>query len=134
MIVIDASILAAYILKEPKWKRLEIFIVSSCSVDLIVKEVANSIWKAFHRGLISKDNADKKFLALISLININVKLYEQSRIIQEAYTIAMKHNITIYDSIYIALAKKLKAKLVTLDKRQHLVAKNEGISCELIVL
>jgi len=62
VIVIDASILAAYILKEPKWKRLEIFIVSSCSVDLIVKEVANSIWKAFHRGLISKDNADKKIL------------------------------------------------------------------------
>ena len=134
MIVIDASILAAYILKEPNWKKLEIFIMSSCSVELIVKEVANSIWKAFYRGLISKEDANKKFLALISLININMKLYEQSRIIQEAYIIAMKHNITIYDSIYIALAKKLKAKLVTLDKRQYLTAKNEGISCELIIL
>jgi len=82
--------------------------VSSCFVELIVKEIASSIWKAFHRGLISKENADKKFLALISLININVKLYEQYRIIQDAYRMAMKHNITIHDSIYVALAKNSK--------------------------
>jgi len=65
VIVIDASILAAYILKEPGWEKLEQFIVHAFSVELIIKEVANSIWKAYYRELISRGDAKKKFDALV---------------------------------------------------------------------
>ncbi|WP_252900442.1 hypothetical protein [Vulcanisaeta sp. JCM 14467] len=46
MIVIDASALTAFILKEPGWQSLSKYIMNSVSVDHIIKEVMNAIWKA----------------------------------------------------------------------------------------
>ena len=46
MIVVDASLLAAFVLGEPGWERLASYVRGSCSVDHVVKEVANAIWKS----------------------------------------------------------------------------------------
>ena len=127
MIVIDASVLAAYILKEPGWENLEDYLLLPHSVPLVIKEVANAIWKAKYRGVISSSSANKKFSALLSLAKINIVLHDQSELIEEAYKISLRNNITIYDSIYIALAKKLKAERITMDQNQYNIALKEGV-------
>lgn len=43
VIVVDASALAAFLLKEPGWERLARYIEHSISVDMAAKEVANTI-------------------------------------------------------------------------------------------
>jgi len=45
VIVIDASALAKYILKEPKWEIIERYLVeyNVYSIDLIMKEILNAV-------------------------------------------------------------------------------------------
>lgn len=44
----------------------------------------------------------------------------------------MRYGITVYDSLFLAQAKSLKAKLVTGDKRKGRVAKEIGVDANLI--
>jgi len=46
--VIDASALSRFILKEERWRRVVNYLISAISVDHVVKEVSNAIWKS-HR-------------------------------------------------------------------------------------
>jgi len=46
VIVVDASVLSAFILKEPIWRRLTPYLTNAVSIDLVIKEVSNAIWKA----------------------------------------------------------------------------------------
>jgi predicted nucleic acid-binding protein len=41
VIVIDASVLASFLRKEPGWEKLANYMKNVVSVDLIVKEVSN---------------------------------------------------------------------------------------------
>jgi len=50
----------------------------------------------------------------------------------EAFKIANRNKITIYDSLFIALAKSKNLDLVTSDKRQYEIAKNEGVNALLV--
>jgi len=71
---------------------------------------------------------------LFGLININIEIKGQGLILKDAFEIAMKYNLTVYDALYIALAKNMDATLVTLDTRQYGVCRQEGIKCRLIAL
>ncbi|MDK2372902.1 MAG: type II toxin-antitoxin system VapC family toxin [Candidatus Korarchaeota archaeon] len=127
MIVIDASALTAIILKEEGWESLldasDLFI----SVDLLHKEVANAIWAASLSGRISEENAKESFSLLKEFIQHNVILRPQARYLDKALEIALKHKITVYDSIYIALSIEEILPLLTLDSEQARVAWAEGV-------
>ena len=56
----------------------------SISVDHVIKEVGNAIWKAYVRELME--------------INVNVEREEEYLI--EAFEIAVENNITLYDALY----------------------------------
>jgi predicted nucleic acid-binding protein len=47
--------------------------------------------------------------------------------IDEAFEISIRQNITVYDSLYIALAKKKKLELLTADEMQAQVASLEEV-------
>ena len=127
MIVIDASVLAAFVLKEPRWEILRKYISNSVSVDYVVDEVANVIWKYFYRGLLSENDAHVRLRVLLRIVGKNVILYDDKRFIVDAFDLALRHRIAIYDSLYIALAKRLGLPLATLDRRQASIAQKEGV-------
>ncbi len=127
MIVVDASAVAAFILKEQGWERLIRYIKDSASVDHVVKEVANTIWKYFRRGLIGEDDARTRLKALMKLTEKNIVLHNELTVIEEAFNIALRQRITVYDSLYIALAKNLNLPLLTLDNTLAQAAKAEGV-------
>lgn len=127
MIVIDASALSAFLLKEPGWRKLASYLTNALSIDHIVKEVSNSIWKALTKKLINEQEALQLHGLLNSLIGVNVIAEPEGKYVKEAFTIALKTGITVYDSLYIALAKERKLPLLTLDVRQGEAAKSVGV-------
>ncbi|ABL88691.1 PilT domain protein [Pyrobaculum islandicum DSM 4184] len=127
MIAIDASVLAAFLLKEPSWEKLAAYIRQSVSIDLAAKEAANTIWKAYRRGLISRETAYKLFQILLSLLEKNIKLEPELAYLGYAFDIALTHGIAIYDALYISLAMRKGVPLLTLDKTQAEIASKIGV-------
>jgi len=128
VIVIDASSLAKYLLRERGWESVERYLVKDvCSIDLVIKEVANAIWKhAVIRHILSTDQAFQVYNALIKLVNEVIVIERQDKYVNKAMEISLSYGITIYDSLYIAQALRYK-ELLTSDKTQADVAKELGI-------
>ncbi len=128
MIVVDTSALAAIVLKEPGWRDLVKYVGNAISVDHVVKEVCNAIWKASYlRKYLSFKEALKAYEVLELLIGKNILLHSERDYLDKALELALSHGITVYDAIYIALAIEKKAKLLTLDEKQRSVAKGLGV-------
>jgi len=128
VIVVDSSVLAAFIRKEPGWERLVDYVKNSVSMDLAVKEVLNAIWKDYAvRKLIDYETALALFKIMNQLVGVNVVLEPEEKYIEEAFKIALKTNITVYDALYIALAKSKRLPLLTLDVKQRKTAEATGV-------
>ena len=126
MRVIDASSLAKYINRESNWGDVEKYLIEgSVTINLAIKEVTNSIWKRVLRKGLEGDEAYRIFKGFIE--NLMVKVSDQDIVFDDAFKISLKHNITIYDSLYIALAKKMNSQLITSDRIQRDVATKEKI-------
>ena len=125
MIVIDASALAKFILKEGNWERVyEVLSTGTISVDHVVKEVANAIWKHYSvYKACSLDVAVKRFQLLRKIIDEElISLESELKYLDKAFEIATQNNISVYDALYIAQAITHNTPLVTSDKRQTEVA------------
>jgi predicted nucleic acid-binding protein len=59
-------------------------------------------------------------------------IVNQDEYLIEAFKIANRNKITIYDSLFIALAKSMNLELITSDKNQYEIAKNEGVNTQLV--
>ena len=129
MIVVDASALSAFILREEGWEELARYMVRSLSVDHVVKEVANTIWKASCvRKVLTVNEALKAFKILLMMVRKNLVLHSELKYLSMAMNISLKHSITIYDSLYIAQAIMENTSLLTLDEKQRRVAKALGVN------
>ncbi len=134
MIVIDASALAKYLLREEGWESIEEYLVKGVySVDHIVKEVANAIWKhVVIRRLATVDLGFKLFYALKKLADEGViKLENQLTYLDKAMQIAFQYGITVYDALYIAQALK-HGELLTSDRKQAEIARMLGVKVYLV--
>ncbi|MCD6368455.1 MAG: type II toxin-antitoxin system VapC family toxin [Thermoproteales archaeon] len=129
MIVVDASALTAFILREEGWEELAEYMVYTVSVDHVVKEVVNAIWKAAYlRRLINDKEAHKAYILLKTMIGKNILLEPELKYIDSAFEISMTLGIPIYDALYLALASTKKLPLLTLDTRQRNIATRLGIT------
>jgi predicted nucleic acid-binding protein len=97
------------------------------SVDLVIKETVNAIWKRVMRKEISLEEAKSMFEAVKEILNKAVIIENEMDYIDEAFEISIKRNVTVYDSLYIALAKKKKLELLTADEIQAQVASLEEV-------
>ena len=127
--VIDSSALAALLLKEEGWKKMrEILRKKPYTLELAIKEAANSIWK---RAKLLRDIDESKALTiledLLKLRRTALRIEPQDIYLAQALKIALKNDATIYDSLFIAQALAKKAILVTLDKKQAEIADKWGV-------
>jgi predicted nucleic acid-binding protein len=128
VIVIDASVVVKFILKEEGWNKVADFLkTGTISVDLVIKETVNAIWKRVMRKEISLEEAKSMFEAMKEILNKAVIIENEMDYIDEAFEISIKRNVTVYDSLYIALAKKKKLELLTADEIQAQVASLEEV-------
>jgi predicted nucleic acid-binding protein len=127
--VIDASALAKYVFKEEGWREVHGFLErGALSVDLIVKEVANAIWRrTFILKVEGVELASRRYQLLIRIARELLVLENELSYLDEAFRIAVENGLTVYDSLYIAQAHKRKVALLTSDRRQAEVARKLGL-------
>ncbi len=131
-VVIDSTVLVAYLLKE-KGHNLDVVsellkngVVSS---DLIIAESANGILVSMRRRLTSEENGSKAFEALEDLAKTNIKIIPQAGLIHEAFKIARENNLAVYDALFLAIVAESKGgEFVSYDGRQVEIARKLGLS------
>ncbi|PUA31782.1 MAG: hypothetical protein B7O98_08255 [Zestosphaera tikiterensis] len=136
MIVIDASALSKYVLKESLWRSVRDFILANkplVSVDLLIKEVLNVIWGyAVTLKVIDRSAAEELVDGVMGLIKTGVILLENSdQYLSEAVKIAFENSISVFDSLYIAQALK-HGGLLTSDEKQAEVARKLNVKVHYI--
>ncbi|MEQ9714936.1 MAG: type II toxin-antitoxin system VapC family toxin [Candidatus Asgardarchaeum sp.] len=127
MIVIDASALSKYVLKEPGWSSIEKYLYEAYSLDFALIESANAIWKAYYMNLISEKDAIKKLEALKIIFSKVLTVIDSSKFIGDAFSFAIENRTPIYDMLYIALAKQQNLPLLTSDNKQARIARKYDI-------
>ena len=98
------------------------------TVDIALAESLSAIWKhvKLHRDLKAED--------ALSAVQDLTKIYDKLNILtvrelsEETVEIALTHNMTIYDSVYIAAARRIGATLYTVDQKLHNSSKRVTVS------
>lgn len=128
--VIDSSVLVWYLSREPGWEAArEALLEPAVTLPLAVKEAANALWKKARRGELDPDAAE---MILKDLAEGVIPLEEQEPLVPRAYRIAVQEGITVYDALFIALAERLHAGLITADRRQAEAAERIGVEVRLL--
>jgi len=133
VIVIDASALAKFILKEDGWKEVAEYLkTGTLSVDQIVKEGTNVVWKKFRQGTVSLEEAKTMLKALKEILERAIKVEGELTYMDEAAKISFNRDVTVYDSLYIAMAKEKRLRLLTADETQAEAAIAENVATILL--
>ncbi|AAY81283.1 type II toxin-antitoxin system VapC family toxin [Sulfolobus acidocaldarius] len=129
MRIVDASALTALVLKEEGWDDILKFFTPAHSIEHVVKETMNAIWRMKNvKKLIDDKTAFGMKRVLFELLNERtLLLLNEMEYVENAFEIAMNNNLTFYDSLYIAACLKHSAQLITRDDKQARVAEKLGV-------
>lgn len=119
--VVDASVALKWILPEPG-RAAALAVLDTWEVGhldlvaprLFMEEIASALARRFRRGLLSGPEAHQA-LALMELRR--PALRDDSNDLAEAFALALRHRISMWDSLYLALAIRLRCDLITADLR-----------------
>ncbi len=118
-VIVDSSALVAYLLEESGFERTRDLLSEGVdSTALLLMEAANAILEARKSERIGREDADKAIEVVLNLLESNIKIHGEEDLIQSAFSIATNHGLTTYDSVYLALAKKLEGSLASRDGKQ----------------
>lgn len=116
-IVVDASVVAASLLRERHTDAARTLLISTAEVHapaLLSLEIANAIWKAHRRNLLSGAEAD---VLMAQFRALRIAIHERDDLTDRALDLALRHDRSAYDCAYLALAVALGIPLVTADER-----------------
>ena len=125
--VLDASAAVEIVLRRAQANRFAAIVKNAdmvLSPLLFISEVSNVFWK-YHRitgySITESENNIEQALALPD------NYVSESELYREAFRLGCKHYHPIYDAVYLVLARRNSAQLLTLDKRLEALAKKIGI-------
>ena len=115
-VVVDASVAVKWFLPEVD-SDLALQLLSGAfslaAPDFLYIEFANVLWKRLRGGDISQEDADE---LLVSLCTLPVGVHPSLPLFLRAFEMACATGRTVYDSLYLALAVRDDAVLVTADE------------------
>ena len=122
IVVVDTSaLIRLYVPDGPIPDNLESHISSALSAEttLIIPELALAefsqvLWKKEQAGYLTASEVDEIMAAFLDL---PLEVFGLIDILSDALSLARHNALTVYDSLFLALAKKRKAQLITADKR-----------------
>lgn len=82
--------------------------------DLLIAECGNVFWRRCRQGDITPDEATE---SLADLLTLNVPLVPATSLVQSALSLALQHQRTVYDALYLALAQERNCDVITADER-----------------
>ena len=136
--VVDSSVFASVVVKDAFHERASRFLrrtdVELATLDLAFIEVFNALWK--HAYLLRRLSEEQCFalkrLVKPLILNSVARVYGSLDLLEEALEDAARYEVTVYDALYVALAKKLEAELVSRDEEQVKVAEKAGVKASLV--
>jgi len=136
-VVVDACVVAKWIIPGEPWesnaeKLKEKLIsgeVTAYAPELLLYEITSTILKSVVAQKLNLEDGIRALEAIGQLdINVETINWEDS---QKILLIATKSDLTIYDSSYIYIAQKFKAKLITAD--EELKEKSKNITASMLL-
>ena len=127
-IVLDSNAALEVVLSRPRAKVFAEAIGTAgktLTSDLYKVETANAVWKYCRAGYIPAALCTQLLELTASLIDEYVDIAENNF---EALHEAMRLEHTVYDMLYLTLARRTGSALVTLDKRLAALAEQEKIT------
>lgn len=124
MIVLDSSALVKLVLEEPRSAQARKIVMEAVREgekilipDIALAEALNALWK--HHLIIGDLSLNQLESSAEDLLAIwrNLTVQPTVQIAKPALKIALENRITIYDALYLALAKKQGSRLLTFDER-----------------
>lgn len=82
--------------------------------DIFWAEIGSAFWKAVRLGRFQKSSADE---AIIALMKCSLPTLPTVALLESAFQIATTYQRSVYDCLYVALAEKSLAELITADER-----------------
>jgi predicted nucleic acid-binding protein len=122
LIVADSSFLVEGLLRRKGLLEQDQIVVP----ELALYETINSVWK--HEYVLKDLKDGSAYLAILfGLIDAGtiLVLSPNEQLMKKAYVIAGRHRISVYDSVFISLARELGVELKTFDGAQMRVMKSE---------
>ncbi len=129
--IIDASAAIALIVESARTETVREIFSSTAELaapDILIAETTNAIWNHRRNYAFSAQTVG----AFLKGLCANVVIVSSSTLVTEAYQIAIELNHPPYDALYLALAKRDAAQIVTFDER--LVRRVAGTKYESLVL
>lgn len=116
-IVIDASAAVGLVLALPGTEMFAPLLEEAALVtapDLYIAEVGNVIWKYRKADLLTVERCE---LLLEQAVSLPDRIESSAALYQEAFTLASRHLHPVYDALYLILARRTNATILTLDHR-----------------
>jgi predicted nucleic acid-binding protein len=126
-LVIDASAVVALLVDAGpagRWVTASVSGTTLAAPQLVLFEVANVLRRHALAGLLDETQAT---LAHADLCSLPLQLWPYAPLAERAWQ--LRHNVTIYDAAYLALAEMLGASMITLDAR---IAGARGAECPIL--
>jgi predicted nucleic acid-binding protein len=121
-LVLDSSAIASIFFKE-RYEDKIIRIIEDHSdfatLDIAYAEVGSAAWKSVVLFKQAVEPTREALRQAADFISDNCIIVASKEIINESFELGTKHKIQIYDSMFLSLAKKLKAQVLTTDERLH---------------
>lgn len=128
IVVLDASVAAMWFVPEAGSEAAARWLDSGYELvapDWLRIEVASALVKALRRGTIDRVDAEG---AMARLVAPALRLVPALDRLTAAFAIALEHGGSLYDGIYVALARSLDAPLLTHDDTMARVATAAGVA------
>ncbi len=127
MIVIDSSVFASLIVKDEFYEVCKKFVTGrKATVDLAYAEVGNVLWKHVKIGRIPVEEVAKRVELLVMMIGTS-KVFKTKELLPDAVKLAVNYGVTVYDALFVSLALKLNAELVTTDSKLYEKLRGTGL-------
>jgi predicted nucleic acid-binding protein len=127
IVVLDASAGIEIALGRERSKDLSSYLADASQVitsDLYKAETANVIWKYVKAKLLEKEKAMKLYQYCKDIVDEYIDISEN---VEEAINESIRLKHPIYDLLYLSLARRNGAVLISLDKKLNELAKQNGI-------
>lgn len=130
MIVIDASVVLSWMLPDEvddfaRQSASDVAEQTAIVPPIFPSEVTNALIAAHRRGRIDRSIVKD---ALGDLANLPIFVQSAAITMEEEVELALRHGLTIYDALYLALARRQRLTLFTRDKQLAEAAKSEKVA------
>jgi predicted nucleic acid-binding protein len=131
--VLDASIALSWFVDDPvpmqAVRAREMILQGDRAIvpSLWILETANALVMAERRGRLTSDDIEIACRQLEAMLSQSIEVFTEWPGPREAIRSARVHKLSVYDSLYLELARRERLSLATLDKNLRSAAVSAGI-------